>query len=80
MARKSKLTAEQAAHQARRNARLAEVQEAIREGRAYLQTGIAGRRKVVHYSDATGDAVTNNSGRDEDQRTFMVCLESIKIS
>jgi 3'-phosphoadenosine 5'-phosphosulfate sulfotransferase len=49
MARKSKLTAEQAAHQARRNARLAEVQEAIREGRAYLQTGIAGRRKVVQF-------------------------------
>ena len=56
---------------------LERVQQAVREGRAYLDTFV-GRRKVVSYNHSTGDAVTNNTGDLYDRRTFCVCLIAIK--
>lgn len=58
---------------------LTRVGEAIREGRAYLDTAW-GRRKVVGYNDRNGDAVTRNEGEGWlNQRTFMVSVEMIQI-
>jgi hypothetical protein len=64
----------------RRGETLTRVGEAIREGRAYLDTAW-GRRKVVSYNDRAGDAVTLNPGEDRffSQRTFMVSVEMIRI-
>jgi hypothetical protein len=55
-----------------RAVRLQEAREAIRSGRAYLETAW-GRRKVTGYDDETGWAYT------EGDRSFMVALESIKF-
>jgi hypothetical protein len=77
--RNAKMTPEQTAKAARRAAMLDTVYAAIRDGRAYLDTFV-GRCKVTSYDDTTGWAVTNNSGAYLDQRSFMVCLDSIKIA
>jgi len=58
---------------------LDQVYTAIRESRAYLDTFV-GRRKVIGYNDATGEAITNNTGDPYDRRTFIVCLDHIKIN
>lgn len=76
--RKTKKTAEQIQREERRVRELEVIQEAIREGRAYLDTAW-GKRKVVGYRDDTGDCYTNNTGRESDSRTFLICLDSIKI-
>ena len=78
MARKIKLTPEQIARKAARDARLVEVHAAIADGRAYLDT-YCGRRKVTGYRDDTGWAITNNTGSSLNQQSFYICLESIKI-
>lgn len=64
---------------ATRNELLNKVAKAIREKRAYLET-FCGKRLVTGYNDATGWAITNNTGSFMNQQSFMVCLESIKIS
>jgi hypothetical protein len=58
--------------------RLAEIGEAIREKRAYLDTFV-GRRIVTGYDYDSGNCITNNGGGWLDDRHFMVCMESIKI-
>jgi hypothetical protein len=62
---------------AERAARVAPILAAIAEGRAYLETAW-GRRKVTGYNDETGWAHTRNDGEREG-RSFMVCLEAIKV-
>lgn len=62
-----------------RAVRLHVVREAVREGRAYLNTYV-GVRKITFYCDDTGHAFTNNTGRAEDAQTFLVALESIHIN
>lgn len=69
---------EQLAKKAAREARLVEIGEAIREGRAYLDT-FQGRKKVKTYDDNSGWAVTNDGGGWLNDQSFMVCLESIRI-
>jgi hypothetical protein len=59
-------------------ARLEEVRQAIANGKAYLDTAF-GRRKVTSYDPTTAEAVTNNTGDPFDRRTFMVCLDAIRI-
>jgi hypothetical protein len=61
-----------------RGEELARIGEAIREGRAYLDT-FNGRRKVVSYNDRTGDAITNNTGDWINQQTYLVCIDRIQI-
>lgn len=76
--RTQQMTPEQIARQAEINARLETVHQAIQEGRAYLDTAW-GRRKVVSYHHDTGDCITNDTGSVYDQRSFLICLDSIKI-
>lgn len=61
-----------------RERRLAAIREAIRQGRAVLNTAW-GRRKVVGYNPETGWAITNNRGVYTDQQSFMVTEDSIHI-
>jgi hypothetical protein len=62
----------------RRGEELARIGEAIRQGRAYLDT-FNGRRKVVSYNDRTGDCVTNDTGDWLDQQTYLICRDYIKF-
>lgn len=73
--RKNLTTPEMAARIEARRVRLESTVEAIREGRAYLDTFV-GRRKVTGYNDSTGWAVT---GTGSNPRSFMICLEDIKV-
>lgn len=62
-----------------RDDRLAIIGRAIREERAYLVT-FTGTHKVVSYNDATGWAVTNDTGRHLDHHSWCVTLDDIKIA
>ena len=76
-----KQTAEEITCRNARNARLETVMEAIRDGRAYLDTAF-GRYHVTGYNDETGYCVTVPDGNRDSwmhRRTFLVTLESIKI-
>lgn len=80
--RKVSKAAEVEARRAERQARLAPLYEAIRQGRAYLDTAF-GRHTVLSYNDETGNAVTvpeGNPDRYLHRRTFMVCSDSIKVN
>jgi len=56
---------------------LTTIYEAIREGRAYLDTAF-GKQLIVAYRD--GWATTNNSGDWLDERSFLVCDDAILIA
>jgi regulator of protease activity HflC (stomatin/prohibitin superfamily) len=79
--RKVSKAAEAEARRVERQARLAPLYEAIRQGRAYLDTAF-GRHTVLSYNDETGNAVTVPEGKSGylHQRTFMVCSDGIKVS
>jgi hypothetical protein len=69
------------AREARRE-KLVPLYQAIREGRAYLDTAF-GRHIVKGYNDETGNCVTvpvSNPDAWLHQRTFMVCYDAIRIS
>jgi len=58
---------------------LTRVGEAIREGRAYLDTAW-GKRKVIGYNDRMGEALTRNDGEGWlNERRFVVCVDQIRI-
>jgi hypothetical protein len=79
---KVKISAEQAARQAERECRLARLQEAIDQGRATLDTAF-GVHLVKGYNDRTGDCVTVPAANPDmwmHRRTFLVCLDAIKIN
>ena len=64
-----------------RQAQLANVHDAIKEGRAFLDTAF-GKYKVTAYNDDTGWAVSYPADKAPDwanKRSFMVTLDSIKI-
>ena len=58
--------------------RQSQLMEAIRAGRVVLETAW-GRRRVISYDPATGEAVTNNRGDFWDRRTFVVCASDLII-
>jgi hypothetical protein len=64
----------------RNAALLAVIREAIREGRAYLDTFL-GRMEVKSYNHDTGWAVTNRPGSTSpySQHSFMICIDAIKF-
>ncbi len=72
---KNVMTAAEITRRYVRQALLAKVHMAIRDGKTYLETAW-GRMKVNGYSDDTGWAHT---GTGMNRRSFMVTLESIKI-
>lgn len=59
-------------------AQVEEIQEALAEGRVFLDTHV-GRRKVVSFHDHMRFAVTNNAGTIYDRRSFGVSLENVTI-